>query len=60
MDVKRENSKAILFLLIAGDYRKEELLEAARNGDEKVLLSYLTPFNVNCHSTAGRKVRIYY
>lgn len=49
-----------MFLLIAGDYRKEELLEAARNGDEKVLLSYLTPFNVNCHSTAGRKVRIYY
>ncbi|VDK73322.1 unnamed protein product [Litomosoides sigmodontis] len=50
-DLADGDAKAVF----TGDYRKEELLEAARNGDEKILLSCLTSYNVNCHATAGRK-----
>lgn len=40
---------------MTGDYRKEELLEAARSGNEDKILSLLTPLNVNCHASDGRK-----
>ncbi len=42
--------------MASGEYRKEELLEAARNGNEDLLMSLLTPLNVNCHASDGRKV----
>ena len=41
--------------VLTGDYRKEELLEAARSGNEDKILSLLTPLNVNCHASDGRK-----
>lgn len=40
-----------------GEYKKDELLEAARSGNEDKLMSLLTPLNVNCHASDGRKVR---
>ena len=39
----------------SGEYKKEELLEAARAGSEDRLLTLLTPLNVNCHASDGRK-----
>ncbi|CAL8079146.1 unnamed protein product [Calicophoron daubneyi] len=42
-------------LALLGDYRKDELLEAARSGNEEKLVSLLTPQNVNCHASDGRK-----
>ncbi|MCP9262962.1 Poly [ADP-ribose] polymerase [Dirofilaria immitis] len=50
-DLADGDAKAVF----TGEYRKEELLEAAKNGDEESLLSCLTPFNVNCHGITGRK-----
>uniref|UniRef100_A0A158Q7B9 Poly [ADP-ribose] polymerase n=1 Tax=Elaeophora elaphi TaxID=1147741 RepID=A0A158Q7B9_9BILA len=50
-DLADGDAKAVF----TGDYKKEELLEAAKNGDEEILLSCLTPFNVNCHAVTGRK-----
>ncbi|CAG9534670.1 unnamed protein product [Cercopithifilaria johnstoni] len=50
-DLADGDAKAVF----TGDYRKEELLEAAKNGNEEILLSCLTPFNVNCHAVTGRK-----
>lgn len=41
--------------VLTGDYRKDELLEAARSGNEEKLLSLLTSANVNCHASDGRK-----
>ncbi|KAB7507404.1 Tankyrase-1 [Armadillidium nasatum] len=41
--------------VLTGEYKKEELLEAARSGNESRLLSLLTPLNVNCHASDGRK-----
>nr|XP_046916564.1 LOW QUALITY PROTEIN: poly [ADP-ribose] polymerase tankyrase-2-like [Dermatophagoides farinae] len=41
--------------VLTGDYRKHELLEAARNGYEEKVLSLLTPLNVNCHASDGRR-----
>lgn len=38
-----------------GEYRKDELLEAARSGNEDQLKQLLTPFNINCHASDGRK-----
>uniref|UniRef100_A0A1I8I1A6 Poly [ADP-ribose] polymerase n=1 Tax=Macrostomum lignano TaxID=282301 RepID=A0A1I8I1A6_9PLAT len=38
-----------------GDYRKEEILEASRSGNEEIMRLYLTPINVNCHAGDGRK-----
>lgn len=35
--------------VLTGDYRKDELLEAARLGAEDRLLALLTPLNLNCH-----------
>ncbi|KAF6778441.1 hypothetical protein AHF37_02090 [Paragonimus kellicotti] len=42
-------------LALLGDYRKDELLEAARSGNDEKLVSLLTPQNVNCHAGDGRK-----
>ncbi|KAF2351357.1 Ankyrin repeat [Trinorchestia longiramus] len=41
--------------VLTGQYKKEEVLEAARAGQEERLLSLLTPLNVNCHASDGRK-----
>lgn len=41
--------------VLTGDHRKEELLEAARSGCEDKILQLLTPLNVNCHASDGRK-----
>ncbi|KAL1436839.1 hypothetical protein MTO96_049239 [Rhipicephalus appendiculatus] len=41
--------------VLTGDYRKDELLESARSGNEEKLLSLLTSINVNCHASDGRK-----
>ncbi|KAF0287606.1 Tankyrase-1 [Amphibalanus amphitrite] len=41
--------------VLTGEYKKDELLEAARSGNEERLLSLLTPLNVNCHASDGRK-----
>ncbi len=41
--------------LLAGHYKTAEVLEAARTGDEEKLLKLLTPLNVNCHASDGRK-----
>ncbi|CAF0874013.1 unnamed protein product, partial [Didymodactylos carnosus] len=41
--------------VLTGEYRKDELLEAARSGNEEKLFSLLTPLNVNCHASDGRK-----
>lgn len=41
--------------VLTGDYRKDELLEAARSGAEDRLLSLLNPLNVNCHASDGRR-----
>ena len=43
-------------VMFAGEYKKDELLEAARSGNEEKLASLLTPLNVNCHASDGRKV----
>ncbi|KAF4801193.1 hypothetical protein TURU_036603 [Turdus rufiventris] len=37
------------------EYKKDELLEAARSGNEEKLMALLTPLNVNCHASDGRK-----
>lgn len=41
--------------VLNGEYRKDELLEAARSGNEERLLQLLTPLNVNCHASDGRR-----
>lgn len=41
--------------VLAGEYRKEELLESARSGNEDKLMALLTPANVNCQASDGRK-----
>lgn len=41
--------------MLTGEYRKDELLEAARLGAEDRLLALLTPLNVNCHAGDGRR-----
>eukprot|EP00731_Ephydatia_muelleri_P020724 Em0013g451a len=42
-------------MVLSGEYKKNELIEAARTGNEELLLKYLTPLNVNCHAADGRK-----
>lgn len=46
---------ALLKPVLTGDYKKDELLEAARLGDEERLMTLLTPLNVNCHASDGRR-----
>uniref|UniRef100_A0A8B9KYW1 Poly [ADP-ribose] polymerase n=1 Tax=Astyanax mexicanus TaxID=7994 RepID=A0A8B9KYW1_ASTMX len=51
LDLAEPFTKAVL----TGEYRKDELLESARSGNEEKLMSLLTPLNVNCHASDGRK-----
>ncbi|KAG7275501.1 hypothetical protein CRUP_032544, partial [Coryphaenoides rupestris] len=51
LDLAEPSAKAVL----TGDYRKDELLECARSGNEEKLMALLTPLNVNCHASDGRK-----
>ncbi|XP_052772153.1 poly [ADP-ribose] polymerase tankyrase-1-like isoform X2 [Mya arenaria] len=51
LDLADPSAKAVL----TGEYKKDELLEAARSGNEEKLMSLLTPLNVNCHASDGRK-----
>ncbi|XP_055375005.1 poly [ADP-ribose] polymerase tankyrase [Condylostylus longicornis] len=51
LELADENTRPVL----TGEYRKDELLEAARSGAEDKLLSFLTPLNVNCHASDGRR-----
>lgn len=41
--------------VLTGEYKKDELLEASRSGIEGKLMALLTPLNVNCHASDGRK-----
>ncbi|XP_062925150.1 poly [ADP-ribose] polymerase tankyrase-1 isoform X1 [Mobula hypostoma] len=50
-DLADPSAKAVL----TGEYKKDELLEAARSGNEEKLMALLTPLNVNCHASDGRK-----
>lgn len=61
--IRNTDAKAALDLadpsarsVLTGEYRKDELLEAARGGNEEKLMALLTPINVNCHASDGRKV----
>ncbi|KAF8774082.1 Poly [ADP-ribose] polymerase tankyrase-1 like protein [Argiope bruennichi] len=51
LDLADPSARAVL----AGEYRKDDLLEAARSGNEEKLMALLTPLNVNCHASDGRK-----
>ncbi|XP_053094594.1 poly [ADP-ribose] polymerase tankyrase-2-like isoform X3 [Pangasianodon hypophthalmus] len=51
LDLAEASTKAVL----TGEYRKDELLESARSGNEEKLMSLLTPLNVNCHASDGRR-----
>ncbi|XP_030610864.1 poly [ADP-ribose] polymerase tankyrase-2-like [Archocentrus centrarchus] len=51
LDLADPSAKAVL----TGEYRKDELLESARSGNEEKLMALLTPLNVNCHASDGRK-----
>lgn len=51
LDLADDNTRPVL----TGEYRKDELLEAARSGAEDRLLALLTPLNVNCHASDGRR-----
>ena len=44
-----------LQIVLSGEFRKDDLLEAARSGNEEHLMDLLTPLNVNCHASDGRK-----
>ncbi len=54
-----ETQKKIPRIIWLGEYRKDEVLEAARAGNEEKLLSLLTSTNVNCHASDGRKVCVH-
>ncbi|KAL5234784.1 hypothetical protein ACI65C_002194 [Semiaphis heraclei] len=41
--------------VLVGEWRKDEILESSRSGDDVKLASLLTPLNVNCHASDGRK-----
>ncbi|XP_065348135.1 poly [ADP-ribose] polymerase tankyrase [Cloeon dipterum] len=51
LDLAEGSTRAVL----TGEYRKEELLEAARAGGEDKLNVLLNPLNVNCHASDGRR-----
>ena len=44
-----------LEMFFLGEYKKYDLLEASRSGNDIKLMSLLTPLNVNCHASDGRK-----
>lgn len=41
--------------VLLGEYRKDELLEAARTGNEERFCQLITPLNVNCTASDGNK-----
>jgi tankyrase len=41
--------------VLTGDYRKSEILEAAKCGNEEKLLQLCTPLNINAHANDGRR-----
>ena len=45
----------IVWLWFSGEYKKDEILESARSGNEEKMMTLLTPLNVNCHASDGRK-----
>nr|XP_002121662.3 tankyrase-1 [Ciona intestinalis] len=51
LDLAEPSAKVVL----SGEFKKDELLEAARGGNEEQLMDLLTPLNVNCHASDGRK-----
>uniref|UniRef100_A0A674AXR3 Poly [ADP-ribose] polymerase n=1 Tax=Salmo trutta TaxID=8032 RepID=A0A674AXR3_SALTR len=51
LDLAEASTKAVL----TGEHRKDDLLESARSGNEDKLMALLTPLNVNCHASDGRK-----
>uniref|UniRef100_A0A8C7DZ59 Poly [ADP-ribose] polymerase n=1 Tax=Naja naja TaxID=35670 RepID=A0A8C7DZ59_NAJNA len=51
LDLADPSAKGVL----TGEYKKDELLESARSGNEEKLMALLTPLNVNCHASDGRK-----
>ncbi|MBN3304408.1 TNKS2 protein, partial [Amia calva] len=51
LDLAEPSTKAVL----TGEYKKDELLESARGGNEEKMMALLTPLNVNCHASDGRK-----
>ncbi|KAJ8025370.1 Tankyrase-1 [Holothuria leucospilota] len=51
LDLADPPARAVLM----GEYRKDDLLEAARSGNEEKMMSLLSPLNVNCHASDGRK-----
>ncbi|KAK1166425.1 poly [ADP-ribose] polymerase tankyrase-2 isoform X1 [Acipenser oxyrinchus oxyrinchus] len=50
-DLAEPSAKSVL----TGEYKKDELLESARSGNEEKMMALLTPLNVNCHASDGRK-----
>jgi len=42
-------------VVLMGEYKKDELLEASRSGNEERMQALLTPMNVNSHASDGRK-----
>ncbi|XP_073442034.1 poly [ADP-ribose] polymerase tankyrase-2 isoform X1 [Dendrobates tinctorius] len=55
LDLSDSSAKAVL----TGEYKKDELLESARSGNEEKMMALLTPLNVNSHASDGRKVKVY-
>ncbi|KAM4030755.1 poly [ADP-ribose] polymerase tankyrase-2 isoform 3-T3 [Anomaloglossus baeobatrachus] len=51
LDLSDPSAKAVL----TGEYKKDELLESARSGNEDKMMALLTPLNVNSHASDGRK-----
>lgn len=41
--------------VLTGDYRKSELLDASKCGNEEKLLQLCTPLNINAHANDGRR-----
>jgi len=44
---------------LSGEYKKDEILESARSGNEEKMMTLLTPLNVNCHASDGRKASLF-
>ena len=55
IDVAEPPENSATRQVLTGEYKKYELLEASRSGNDVKLTSLLTPLNVNCHASDGRK-----
>ncbi|KAL5021722.1 hypothetical protein ScPMuIL_000877 [Solemya velum] len=53
LDLADQLAKAVL----TGEYKKDEILEASRSGNEEKMMALLTPLNVNCHASDGRNLQ---